>query len=279
MVRPPSTTKRAIRRPLPAVAGAFSSILLLALAVILSACAPPTEPALTTCPTPRGPAVERIPWKVGVVIPDGLGADRLAQSQALMVALVCDLQPDDSLIAVRENTFEVIVSAVVPGDRHLLAKAKECREVPVGGPSPECLVVAAAQRSLGEWREHVAETVAAIRLTNLQSATGCASHSGWPREAITQLLLSLQPDHTGDSYSWLLVAGDADALSGGQPLTDLVRDIHVVVAPYVLACGNLANLTAWFGGARAIDLYPAESPALRFPAFLRDRAHLAGVAS
>lgn len=274
MVRPPATTKRIIRRQLFKVAAAATPVLLLALAVALSACAPPTRAASSTCPPPADHLESRIPRKIGVVVPDDMGAERLDQSRALTLALLCDLEPGDSIIAVRQSTFEVVVSEVVPGDLQLLAKAEECRDVPVGGPSQECLAVAEAERGVEEWRERVAAAFKAIVPANQDAGSACANRSGWPRDRIVQLLLSLQPEQAGASYSWLLIAGDADALAGAEPLTDLVRSVHIVVAPYVLACGDPSNLADWFAGARAIDLYPAESPAERFPAFLRDRTGL-----
>lgn len=241
---------------------------ILLLSLLAGGCMEKPVEAAAICPGTRGDA--RVTWKVGMLLPDVSGGPRFEQARALALELVCDLQPGDTIVILRESTFEVVVSEVVPGDPDVLASASKCEDVPVGGPSRECLRVAEANRDLDTWRRTAIDAINALSSSSA-SAGPCSVSSGWPRDQIVQLLLSLQPEPGTDSYSWLIVAGDADALGDGEPLGAPVRPIHVVVAPYALTCGG-PHVEDWFREALAIDLYPAESPPSRFAAFLR--AHI-----
>lgn len=248
------------------VAGGLAAALLLATSAV--GCTPPPSEAASICPESTVPEA-RVPWQVGVLLPDASGPERLDQARELALALVCDLRPGDTIIVINESTFTVVVSEVVPGDAGQLAGAEKCAEVPVGGPSPECLEVALAIEALDAWRRDAVAAIASVSAAATTSASECATASGWPRDQVVQLLLSLQPQPGSDSYAWLIVGGDADALGDGEPLGSPVASVHVVAAPYSLSCGSPQNLEDWFQAALAIDLYPAESPPAFFTAFLR----------
>ena len=254
---------------MPAIAVAMFLVLVTLLAM---ACTPPAQAPTSPCVTTTGDRQPRPPWRVGLVLADNGSATRLQQGKALAVALVCALQPGDAVVVVRQSDFRTVVSAVVPGDALTLAQAANCRDVPIGGPSLACLAVAAAEDEVVRWRAQAAVAIASVESASTgASGDDCRSGSGWPRDQVVQLLLSLQPDPGQQASSILIVMGDSDRLGGSQPLQQFVQGVHVFVAPYVLACGDPANTRRWFQYAVSVDLYPAESPASNFPAFLLAR--------
>jgi hypothetical protein len=127
--------------------------------------------------------------------------------------------------------------------------------------------IATALSELNAWRNRVAAAVDGVDLSAPGGTTACGTSSGWPRDDILQLLLALQPGHGEAVESWLVIGGDADDVAG-ENLSSELAGIRVVIAPFVLACGDAEHVRAWFEGARSVDLYPAERPSEHFSEFL-----------
>ncbi len=240
----------------------------LAVIPVLAACAEPY--ASRSSPTPV--AIPHQPTRVIDVIPDG-SAQKLHAAEALAEATVETLDAGDSLIVVRESDFSVVTSQVVPGqlfDQHQLAI---CQQVSVGGVSLHCQQVDEAERQLEIWRTSVVELIQGLQpKPSGRPADDCRVESGWPRDAVMQLLLSFQDDpkhNIGDVL--ILGGGDADARGNTPRLpASYVAHVEVVVAPYTMSCGNPSNISDWFRDAASVRLFGAERPAAEFPQFLFD---------
>ncbi len=240
-----------------------------ALASAWVACIQP-EPNVTP-PPPAPVAVPHRPARIVDVIPDA-APQKLAQAKALAKGVIQTLEPGDQIIVVTRSDFSLVTSQVVPGERLDPSEVQRCAEVAIGGASPRCQEVASARQQLQAWRAGALQLVDSIppKSPTGQAVDDCRLDSGWPYEAVLQLLFAFQDEtNTRPLNRLILGGGDADARGDAPRLpTEYVAHVEIIAAPYTMACGNPGNLIDWFRDAAAVRWFSAERPASAFPAFL-----------